>query len=116
MAVNGNQGNELNYEPNSFGGPKADEKFKDHSFKVTGLVQRFVPNHPNCDFAQPGALFRKVMDNEAKTRIVGNIVGHIKPANKEIQERQIKLLYKADPEFGNRVAQGLGIPVHKPKL
>jgi len=61
MTVNGNQGSRPNYEPNSIGGPIADAKYKDIGFKVTGLAQRYAPNHPNCDFAQPGALFRKVM-------------------------------------------------------
>ena len=29
----------------------------------------------------------------------------------EIKLRQISHLYKADPEFGTRVAEGLGLPV-----
>jgi len=51
MTVNGNYGNRPNYEPNSFGGPEANSQYKIAPFKVTGLVQRYVPNHPNCDFA-----------------------------------------------------------------
>jgi len=31
-------------------------------YRVTGLVARHRPNHPNDDFTQPGILFRKVMD------------------------------------------------------
>jgi len=57
-----------------------------------------------------------VLDAEGKTRLIGNIAAHIGPANIEIKERQIKLFYKCDPEYGNRVAQALGLPVHKPKL
>jgi len=56
------------------------------------------------------------LDAEGKTRLIGNIAAHIGPANIEIKERQIKLFYKCDPEYGNRVAQALGLPVHKPKL
>jgi len=115
MAID-NQGNKPNYEPSSFGGHAADERFKEHSFKVTGLAQRFKPAHPNDDFAQPGALFRKVMKPEARTNLINNIVGHLKNANRDIQERQVKIFYKCDPEYGNRIAQGLGFPVQKSKL
>jgi len=116
MTVNGNQGNAPNYDPNSFGGPRTDGRGKIAPYKVTGLVQRYVSNHPNCDFSQPGALFRKVMTEDARTRLINNVSGHIKPANRDIQERQVKLFYKCDPEYGNRVAQNLGFSVHKPKL
>jgi catalase len=116
MAVNGNQGNAPNYDPNSFGGPRTDERGKIASYKVTGMVQRHVSNHPNCDFAQPGALFRKVMTEDARTRLINTISAHIKPANREIQERAVKNFYKCDPEYGNRIAQNLGFPVHKSKL
>ena len=84
MSVNGNQGNAPNYEPSSFGAPEANDKYKWSSFKVNGLVQRYKPNHPNCDFAQPGALYRKVLNAQAKTNLVKNIVGHLKNANRDV--------------------------------
>jgi catalase len=116
MTVNGNQGNLPNYEPNSFRGPQADPNYKMAPFKVTGLVQRHVVNHPNCDFAQPGTLYRKIMTEDARTRLVNTISAHIKPANREVQERAVKNFYKCDPEYGSRIAQNLGFPVHKSKL
>jgi len=116
MTVDGNQGNKPNYEPNSFGGPSADPQFKRAPYKVTGLAQRFTPNHPNSDYAQPGALFRKVMAPDSRKNLIDNIVGHMKNANREIQERQAKIFYKCDPEYGSRIAEGLGFPIHKSKL
>jgi catalase len=116
MVVNGNQGSRPNYEPNSFAGPFQNEKYHIAPFKVTGLVQRYVPKHPNCDFAQPGSLYRKVMSNTDRTHLVNNIVGNLKNANRDIQERQVKIFYKCDPEYGTRIAEGLGFPVHKSKL
>jgi len=112
----GNQGGGPNYEPNSFSGPQENEKFQQAPFKVTGNVQRYVYKHPNCDFSQPGTLFRKIMKPEQKTILIDNIVGNMKPIPRDIQERQVKIFYKCDPEYGNRVAQGLGFPVHPPKL
>jgi catalase len=116
MVVNGNQGSRPNYEPNSFGGPFQNEKFHIAPFKVTGLVQRYAVKHPNCDFAQPGALFRKVMKDVDRKHLVENIVGALKNANRDIQERQVKIFYKCDPEYGTKIAEGLGFPAQKSKL
>jgi catalase len=113
---NGNQGSKPNYEPNTFGGSKPHSKYQIAPFKVTGLVQRFLPRHPNCDFAQPGALFRKVMTEKERTSLIDNLVGHMKKANRDIQERQVKIFHKCDPEYGQRLAQGLGFPSLKSKL
>jgi catalase len=116
QAYDGNHGSAPNYEPNSFGGPFANPAFRAAPFKVTGLVQRYTPNHPNCDFAQPGALYRKVMTPEARTALINNITGNLKGANREIQERQVKIFTKCDPEYGQRVAQGIGIPAQPSRL
>lgn len=110
MCVNGNKGNAPNYEPNTFGGPVENKSAVLSSFRVTGLVQRYRPAHPNCDFAQPGALFRKVMTAEDRTHLINNISGHLKGANRDIQERQVRILQKVDPEYGTRVGQALGFP------
>jgi catalase len=40
MNVNGNFGNQPNYEPNSLGGPVADKKYAAKPFTVKGLAQR----------------------------------------------------------------------------
>ena len=53
-------------------------------FKVTGLVQRYRPAHPNCDFAQPGALFRKVMTVDDRAHLIKNISGALKGANRDV--------------------------------
>ena len=85
MSVNGNQGNAPNYEPSSFfGGYSPDEKYKQSSFKVTGLAQRYKPAYVHDDFAQPRALFREVMSAEDKTNLINNIVGHLKNAKRDV--------------------------------
>eukprot|EP01017_Pseudomicrothorax_dubius_P004026 TRINITY_DN1071_c0_g1_i4.p1 TRINITY_DN1071_c0_g1~~TRINITY_DN1071_c0_g1_i4.p1 ORF type:complete len:500 (-),score=173.37 TRINITY_DN1071_c0_g1_i4:190-1689(-) len=98
MRVDGNGGSRPNYEPNSFSGPVAREEFRQSTQKLTGLVARYKPAHPNNDFAQPGVLFRKVMDEQARTNLINNISGHLKNANRDIQERQVRVFYKCDPE------------------
>ena len=85
-------------------------------FPVRGNIQRYKANHPNCDFSQPGTLYRKVMSPYARSHLVNNLVGHLGNADKNIQERQVKIFYKCDPEYGKRVAEGLGVVVVRPKL
>jgi len=41
--------------------------------------------------------------------LVENLVGHMHAANRETQERQVSHFYKADPDYGRRIARGLGI-------
>jgi catalase len=44
-----------------------------------------------------------------RQHLIGNIVTHLGNANKEIQLRQARIFSKAEPEYGQRVAEGLGI-------
>ena len=76
---------------------------------MNGPADRYPFNFPNDDFVQPGNLYRKVMTDEAKDHLVGNIVDHLGNAQKRIQLRQTALFFKADEDLGRRVAQGLGL-------
>jgi catalase len=42
-------------------------------------------------------------------------VDHLSGAKKRIQLRQTALFYKVDPQYGTRVAQGLGLNVEEIK-
>jgi len=110
MNVNGNQGSKTNYEPNSVAGtPKEDRSLLEHPTPVSGTIIRSRYTHPNSDFEQVGALYRKAMNEQDRAHLVHNIVNHLKNARREIQERQVKLFYRADPEYGTRVAKGMGL-------
>jgi catalase len=47
------------------------------------------------------------MRDEDREHLMGNIVDHLGGAQKRIQMRQTALFYKADPDYGRRVAEGL---------
>jgi catalase len=83
---------------------------------VTGLVARHKPNHPNCDFAQPGSLFRKVFDDTARQHTISNTAGTMGGVNRAILERAIKNFQKVDPEFGEGISKALGFPSVKSRL
>ncbi len=109
MRVDANGGDGPNYWPNSFGGPAPDPKAAEPLFDVSGQAGRYPYTHPNSDFVQPGTLFKKVMSDIDRDHLVGNIVDHLGKAQKRIQLRQTALFFKADPEYGRRVAEGLGL-------
>ena len=56
-------------------------------------------------------MYRDVMDDQARENLVGNIVSHLSGAQKRIQLRQTALFFKADSDYGSRVAEGLGLDV-----
>jgi catalase len=60
---------------------------------------------------EPGDLFR-LMPADAKDRLMGNIVGSLSNAPKQIQELQVQHFYKADPAYGTGVAKGLGLDIN----
>jgi catalase len=43
--------------------------------------------------------------------LIGNLVDHLGHAAKRIQMRQTALFFKADPDYGRRVATGLGLDI-----
>jgi catalase len=115
MRVDANAGGGPNYWPNSFGGPGPDPTAGEPPFEISGQAGRFPFAHPNDDFVQAGNLYRKVMSDEDRDHLIGNIVDHLGKAQKRIQLRQTALFYKADQEYGRRVAEGIGLDVNEVK-
>jgi catalase len=113
MRVDDNGGAGPNYWPNSFGGPGPDSNSLEPPFEVNGQAARQPFTHPNDDFVQAGNLFRDVMNDEDREHLIGNIVSHLSGAQKRIQLRQAALFYKADKDYGQSVAKGLGLDIKK---
>ncbi|KPJ72657.1 catalase [candidate division TA06 bacterium DG_78] len=111
MRVDDNEGAGPNYYPNSFQGPEPHSEVAEPGIEVTGKTGRQPHIHPNDDFVQAGNLYRKVMKDEDRDHLIGNIVDHLGNAQKRIQLRQTALFYKADSEYGSRVANGLKLDV-----
>ena len=113
MRVDGNGGVGPNYYPNSFGGPAPDPTTGEPEFAVTGQAGHHPYTHPNDDFVQAGTLYRRVMTDQDRTNLIGNIVAHLGNAQRRIQMRQCAIFWKADPEYGSRVAEGLSLDVRE---
>jgi catalase len=104
----GNYGSQVNYEPNTQGGPAENRALREPPLAVDGPVDRYDhrTDPGNDDYKQAGDLFR-LMDDAAKDRLVGNISGGLSQTSDEIQQRQLKHFYAADEDYGRRVEAAL---------
>jgi catalase len=110
MRLDANGGDGPNYEPNSFNGPKEAPQYQEPGEVLVGTSGHYKTTRhaEDNDFVQAGNLYR-LMDAGAKARLVHNIVVHLKNARREIQSRQVSNFAQADPEFGRRLSEGLGL-------
>eukprot|EP00126_Sphaerothecum_destruens_P012816 Sdes_comp21944_c0_seq1m20486 len=126
MCVNGNQGSMPSYEPNSFTAPAQDDlhskpsatnqSYKDcHPFEVEGRADRYPQTawKGQDDFVQAGNLYR-LMSSHQKEQLVHNIAKHLACARSDIQERQVAIFRKCDPQYGDSIAKLL--KVYRSKL
>jgi catalase len=108
MRFDGNYGGAVNYEPNSFGGPVEDPRFKEPPLKISGDADRYDHRQGNDDYTQPGNLFR-LMTPKQRNRLVGNTARAMQGVPEEIQRRWIAHCTKADPAYGEGIARALGL-------
>jgi len=110
MRFDGNNGGSVNYEPNSFNGPMEDPSYKEPPLRISGDADRYDHRQGNDDYTQAGNLFR-LMKPDERARLIDNIVHAMRSVPRPIQERQLQHFFKADLEYGEGVAQGLGLPI-----
>src|SRR5260370_820108 len=87
MRFDGNYGGAVNYEPNSFGGPVEDHRFKEPPFEISGDADRYdrYDQHPgDDDYTQAGNLFRLMTKDEQK-RLFANTDRAMKGVPEEIK-------------------------------
>ena len=109
MRFDDNGGPGPNYEPNTFGGPKADPAYGEPPLKISGDADRYEQKRGvDDDYIQPGNLFR-LMSPEQQQELIANIVGSLKNAPKQIQEKMVAHFRKADQAYGDGVSQRLGL-------
>jgi catalase len=100
------------YAPNSMGGPVAEDPRKVaevHWASDGDMVRTAYALRPeDDDWSQAGALVRDVFDDDARERLVGNIVGHVLDGVKEpVLSRVFEYWTNVDPEIGKKVEEGV---------
>ncbi len=110
MRPDNNGGSSVYYEPNSYAGATESPRHAPLAFEVSGQADSVAYDEAD-HYTQAGDLYRLLSEDE-RTRLVQNIVGAMTPVDKdEIKLRQIAHFYKADPDYGQRIADGLGLSV-----
>ncbi len=99
------------YAPNSCGGPRADPSRTDDAglWHADGdMVRKACTLHAeDDDWGQAHTLVREVMDDAARDRLVGNVVGHLgNGVSEKVLARAIDYWRHIDKEVGDRIAEG----------
>ena len=101
-----NQAGGPNYFPNSFSGPKESAEVREHTFKVTGDIDRYSPQNED-DYGQATNFWRNVLDESAKIRLVENMAGNLEKASNFIIERVVRNLSNVDTDLSKRLIEEL---------
>ncbi|MCM3272711.1 catalase [Paenibacillus elgii] len=100
----------VNYEPNSASGsPQEDPAYAESESPLTGPAVRQKIEKTD-DFTQAGERYRSYTKQE-QDNLIRNLVNDLKQTGQDIQLRAICNFFRADAEYGMRLAQGLGIDI-----
>lgn len=118
MRVDENGGSSANYYPNSFDEIYVDEKYKQNSMLLDGMIADWYDRNAegeNDHYTQPGILFYRVMTEKEKKNTIHNIIESMKgisgPKRSTIINRQLCHWFRVDEKLGMEVAIGLGVDV-----
>jgi catalase len=100
------------YAPNSKGGPAADsERYGElATWHTSGDMVHapYVAHEQDDDFGQAGTLVREVMTDDARDRLVSNVVGHLSDGVTEpVLQRALEYWRNIDKPLGDRIASGV---------
>jgi catalase len=99
------------YAPNSKGGPVADPALTaEPLWHLDGGMARaaYTLRRDDDDWGQAGTLVRQVLDDDARSRLVSNIVGHLlNGVSEPVLERAFQYWKNVDQTLGERVEKGV---------
>jgi catalase len=103
-AVVENQNSAPNFYPNeSVDAPKPNSELTEPPMPILGeaWVKAYNTEHDD-NFSQAGALYR-LMSDDQKEQLTGNIAGGLKQATKVVQEKMLAQFSAADADYGKRI-------------
>lgn len=99
----------INYEPNSFNGIKENPHAKGIHYSLEGEIGSF--DYDEDYYSQAGDFYR-LLSEEERTRLIQTIAGSLgQVQNQQIKERQVMHFYRADPEYGRRIAEAIDVNI-----
>lgn len=114
MRVDGNAGAAKGYYPNSIGEWEPARAFDQPVVQGDGEVGRHDPyDDPEDDcFAQPGALYR-LLTEDKRALLIANTAADMRSVTRNIKYRHAAHCYLAEPEYGERLAEALGLRMER---
>ncbi|WP_044558993.1 catalase [Azospirillum sp. B4] len=106
MRTDGNKGATLHYYPNSYGEWPDHPDFAEPPLALEGAAAHWDHRVDEDHWEQPGILFRQMSPAQQKA-LFENTARSLSGAEGHIQERHIANCAKADPAYGEGVAQAL---------
>lgn len=110
MRTDGNFGATIAYEPNSYGVWNQQASAAEPALALDGMAGAWDPAEEAADdtFYQPGDLYR-LMDEMARAALISNTAADIDAASENVKLRHAAHCYRADSEYGSRLADALGL-------
>lgn len=95
---------DVNYQPSRQLELAEDTQFKAVETKLVGSVQQKAISKPR-NFYQAGVLYRS-MNEQDQSDLIANLAGDLnKVMDKEVKETMVSYFYRADKEYGSRLAE-----------
>lgn len=100
---------DVNYEPSVTTGGRTDTRGAEYSkLKTAGAVVQ-QPIAKTLNFKQAGELYKSFTDGE-KTNLIKNLAGDLgKVKNDAVKVRMVSHFYRADADYGTRLAAAVGV-------
>ncbi|MCI0505074.1 MAG: catalase [Gammaproteobacteria bacterium] len=109
MRVDGNFGGAKGYEPNSLGEWQEQPNAKEPPLAISGAADHWNAREDDEDYyTQPGDLFR-LMSPKQQQVLFENTARAMVGVDMEVRKRHASNCYKADPAYGQGVADALGV-------
>jgi len=112
MRVDGNYGATPGYHPNSFGEWADQPEQAEPPLQIDGTIDHHDAYLNDDCFYQPGDLYR-LMTKEKRSLLIENTAANIAPVSDNIKYRHAAHCYLADEEYGNCIAEALGLTREK---
>ncbi|NLG26176.1 MAG: catalase, partial [Clostridiales bacterium] len=110
MRVDGNYGAAPAYSPNSAGYWTAQPEVAEPPMDIEGAMWRYDPkDDPSDDCFRAGGKLYRVMNEAQRAALIHNTACDMAPVTKNIKYRHAVHCMKADPEYGSRMIEALGL-------
>jgi len=112
MRVDGNYGATKGYHPNSFGEWVEQPEYSEPPLELQGTLDHHDPYINDDCFYQPGDLYR-LMTADKRNALIQNTAANIAPVTDNVKYRHTAHCYLADGEYGQRMAEALGLDMNR---